>query len=254
MNLTFGEKIKEARKLKGFTQKQLAANIGAKHNSVSDWENNKNKPDPDTIELLCGVLNITPNYLLATETREFSPAEKLLIKKYRALDDHGKKCVNSILEWETQRMQMFTNMQKQLIDKDSRIKELEITTLPTRIISYYQKLASAGSGEYLFDEIPCDNIVVPENSLSEKADFVIGVNGHSMEPTYRDGDKVYVEISEEIPTGSIGIFIRGNECFIKELGTDRLISHNADKDTYPDIPATTDIRCVGLVLGKAEEL
>lgn len=254
MNLTFGEKIKEARKLKGFTQKQLAAKIGAKHNSVSDWENNKNKPDPDTIELLCGVLNITPNYLLATETGEFSPAEKLLIKKYRDLDDHGKKCVNSVLEWETQRTQMLADMQKQLINKDSRIKELEITTLPTRIISYYQKLASAGSGEYLFDEIPCDNIIVPENSLSEKADFVIGVNGHSMEPTYHDGDKVYIEISEEIPTGSIGIFIRGSECFIKELGTDRLISHNPDKGTYPDIPATTDIRCVGLVLGKVEEL
>ncbi len=53
MNLTFGGKIKEARKAKHFTQKQLAEKIGAKHNSVSDWENNKNKPDPDTIELLC---------------------------------------------------------------------------------------------------------------------------------------------------------------------------------------------------------
>lgn len=49
MNLTFGEKIRDSRKAKGLTQKQLAENINAKHNSVSDWENNKNKPDPDTI-------------------------------------------------------------------------------------------------------------------------------------------------------------------------------------------------------------
>lgn len=103
MDLTFGEKIKEARKLKGFTQKQLAAKIGAKHNSVSDWENNKNKPDPDTIELLCGVLDITPNYLLATESAEFSPFEKLLIKKYRDLDDRGKEHVDSVLDWEAER-------------------------------------------------------------------------------------------------------------------------------------------------------
>ena len=35
MNLTFGEKIKDARKSKNLTQKQLAEKIGAKHNSVS---------------------------------------------------------------------------------------------------------------------------------------------------------------------------------------------------------------------------
>lgn len=61
--MTFGEKIKTARKSKEMTQRQLADLIGAKHNSVSDWENDKNKPDPDTIELLCGVLGVEPNYL-----------------------------------------------------------------------------------------------------------------------------------------------------------------------------------------------
>lgn len=98
MNLTFGEKIKEARKAKKLTQKQLANKIGAAHNSISDWENNKNKPDPDTIELLCGVLDISPNYLLTTAHDDFSPSEKLLIKKYRELDKRGKELVDSVLE------------------------------------------------------------------------------------------------------------------------------------------------------------
>lgn len=102
MELTFGEKIKESRKAQKLTQKQLADAIGAKHNSVSDWENDKNKPDPDTIELLCGVLKITPNYLLKTSEDDFSPKEKLIIKKYRDLDAHGKKMVDFTLneEWE----------------------------------------------------------------------------------------------------------------------------------------------------------
>lgn len=91
MGMTFGEKIKDSRKAQKLTQKQLADAIGAKHNSVSDWENDKNKPDPDTIELLCGVLNITPNYLLKSFEEEFSTREKQLIKKYRNLDAHGKK-------------------------------------------------------------------------------------------------------------------------------------------------------------------
>ena len=53
-----------------------------------------------------------------------------------------------------------------------------------------------------------------------------------------------------MPNGNIGIFIKGNDCFIKELGVDRLISHNKD---YPDIPASEDIRLVGKVLGRVDE-
>lgn len=126
MNLTFGGKIKEARKAKHFTQKQLAEKIGAKHNSVSDWENNKNKPDPDTIELLCGVLDITPNYLLSLETVEFSPVEKLLIKKYRSLDPHGKDMVDTVLNKE--------------FDRCQSIKKAKITPLPDR--SYLDPVAA----------------------------------------------------------------------------------------------------------------
>lgn len=100
--MTFGEKLRQSRLEKKMTQKQLADLIDAKHNSVSDWENDKNKPDPDTIELLCGVLEISPNYLLSVNEDGFSPAEKLLIKKYRDLDSHGTKMVDFTLqeEWE----------------------------------------------------------------------------------------------------------------------------------------------------------
>lgn len=105
--MTFGKKVREARKSKGLTQRQLAEAIGAKHNSVSDWENDKNKPDPDTIELLCGILDITPNYLLANTAGEISPSEKLLIKKYRALDAHGREMVDFTLEKEYERSRKF---------------------------------------------------------------------------------------------------------------------------------------------------
>ena len=98
--MTFGKRLRASRNAKGFTQKQLADKIGAKHNSISDWENDKNKPDPDTIELLCGVLEITPNYLLNTNSEDFSPLEKEIIKKYRALDEHGKELVDTILDKE----------------------------------------------------------------------------------------------------------------------------------------------------------
>lgn len=105
MDLSFGEKIKDARKAKGMTQRQLADKIGAKHNSVSDWENNKNKPDPDTIELICGVLDITPNYLLRADDVGYNATEKILINKYRALDHYGQELIDLVLDKEYERCQ-----------------------------------------------------------------------------------------------------------------------------------------------------
>lgn len=105
MNLTFGAKIKDARKSKKLTQRQLAQQIGAKHNSVSDWENDKNRPDTATIELLCKALDITPNYLLDAATGEYTPAEKTIIQKYRFISQYspeGAATVGFILNREYQ--------------------------------------------------------------------------------------------------------------------------------------------------------
>ena len=78
---TFGKRLRSARVSLKLTQKELASKIGVKHNSISDWENDKNKPDPDTIELLCGVLEISPNYLLGLHFESsVSPSELEIIK------------------------------------------------------------------------------------------------------------------------------------------------------------------------------
>lgn len=71
--MALGEKIKAARKQKKLTQKELASMIGAAHNSVSDWENGKNRPDPDTIQNICWALDVTPNYLLGDYEEQTTP-------------------------------------------------------------------------------------------------------------------------------------------------------------------------------------
>lgn len=241
MELTFGSKIKEARKTLNLTQKQLANAIGAKHNSVSDWENDKNKPDPDTIELLCGILKITPNYLLASSEDDFSPKEKHIIKKYRSLDDFGRETIDIALDRETERVTSLKN-------RDKHIQELEkesISHSDTCTYPYLGKIACAGTGFY-FDDIPTDTIEAP---YVEGADFIIGVSGESMEPDYHDGEKLYVRKVEYLRNGDVGIFTIGNECFLKELGENGLISRNKN---YDDVPGDEKIRLVGKVIGKVE--
>ncbi len=70
MAITLGAKIRNARIKKGLTQKELAALIGAKHTAISNWENGINKPDADTIELLCTALNVEPNYFFNLQSSD----------------------------------------------------------------------------------------------------------------------------------------------------------------------------------------
>ena len=66
--MNFGERLRQARKEKKLTQKELADKINAKHNSISNWENNQNMPDPETIENLCWALDVQPNYFFSIAT------------------------------------------------------------------------------------------------------------------------------------------------------------------------------------------
>lgn len=68
--IDLGGNIRKARLAKGLTQKELAELIGVKHNSISDWENNKCSPDIDTIEALMGVLEVDANFLFGICSRQ----------------------------------------------------------------------------------------------------------------------------------------------------------------------------------------
>lgn len=105
--MTLGEKIKSARKAKGFTQRQLADMVNAKHNSISDWESNKSKPDMDTVELLCGALDLTPTYLVGSKSDDEyadiigkimnEPGLLDMIDDYRNLSENDKKAIRQII-------------------------------------------------------------------------------------------------------------------------------------------------------------
>lgn len=111
--MTFGSRLKTARKEKRLTQKELAAKIGAAHNSISNWENDQNMPDPDTIQNLCWALDVQPNYFFSYDLESHSLAsapskhslnlsseEQSLIEKFRSLDNRGKSAVLTVLNHE----------------------------------------------------------------------------------------------------------------------------------------------------------
>ena len=115
-------------------------------------------------------------------------------------------------------------------------------------MDYYTLPASAGTGNILDSEL-AEEILVPESKEAEKADFVISVGGDSMEPTYHDADKVFVEKCDSVDVGEIGIFVVNGEVFIKERGNGCLISHN-EKYKPIRISEHDSVFCCGRVVGR----
>jgi transcriptional regulator with XRE-family HTH domain len=112
---TFGGRIKEARIKKELTQRQLADMIGAKHNSVSDWENDKNKPDPDTIELILGALDITANDLFGWDNPEQLKADAEELADKIISNDKVKNILPLLINLSDNDLELVTNFVQRLI-------------------------------------------------------------------------------------------------------------------------------------------
>lgn len=242
MNQYLVMQLKQGRINKGMKQSDVTMQTGIKNTTLSNYENGVTEPDIDTFLSLCELYELDfvsimeEAYGIKIPGRDFDikPSEIKYIKKYRDLDSHGKEMIDFTLEKEWERS----------------IKEKENTTkvvTPTRILSYYYRLASAGTGQILFDMPPTKRIEIPDIPEYRKADYAIGVNGDSMDPVYHDGDMLLVEMSDEIRVGEIGIFSLNGECYVKKLGKGELISLNPK---YDNIPLNETAKCMGRVIDK----
>lgn len=256
--MTFGERLVELRKERGFTNRNDFANyIGMPSTTLRNYETNVREPGHIFLKQMADIFHVSLDYLLCMtddktppiQQQGFSSEEYDHIKKYRIIsekDEDGKALVDSTVDYLCNRIKLAQ-------EKDLRLstlqEQLHIQKLHNRmcLYSYLGKIACAGTGFY-FDDIPTDTIEVP---YMEGADFIIGVSGESMEPTYHDGDKLYVQKINALTLGDEGIFTVRGECFVKELGERGLISRNPN---YDDIEGTEDIRLIGRVLGKVEEV
>ena len=93
--MSFGTQLRLARKRKKLTQKDLADAVGARHNTVSNWEADRNMPDPDTVRLLCTLLEVDSNYFYETDPVEsqLSDIEFALFGEVRQLSEQDKRDV-----------------------------------------------------------------------------------------------------------------------------------------------------------------
>lgn len=162
--------------------------------AVSSWERNITQPNATQLLALCKILGITNIY--DTFIGEYTPDDP-----FSELNEEGIKKAKEYIA---------------LLVKSGDYAREDRSVLPScREIRLYDLPASAGTGAFLdsdnYEMIEVGNEVAPE------ADFGVRIQGDSMEPQYIDGQIVWVQQTEEIAPGEIGIFYMDGNAYCKKL-------------------------------------
>lgn len=238
---TIAKNILFYRKKLKLSQKELAQRIGVNNSAISNWENGINSIDIETLFKVCKTLNISIDTVFGVDKEsEITPHEQATIDKYRDTDEPGKEVVDLVLEKEHERTVAQRGESKVVpINKENEEEPAVKYALPK-----YDIPASAGTGEYL-DYSECETVEL-DYPPPEGASFIIQVKGDSMEPTYYDGDLVFIRSQPTINRGEVGVFYHDGQSYIKTLGRDILISRNPK---YRPIHMNETTRCFGKVVG-----
>lgn len=181
--------------------------INVSNAAVSAWEKDISYPNAQQFLALCKILGITDIY---NEFIGFNPDDPLA-----RLNEEGKA---KALEYIG------------LLLLSEQFQKQEATIIPfRRPIKWSTLAASAGTGEFLDDE-NFEMIEVGEE-VPEEADFGLALNGDSMEPRYHDNQAVWVQQTNSLSNGEIGIFYLDGMTYCKQLKDDKdgvyLISLNS---------------------------
>lgn len=89
MKYEIGAKIRYFRELRGLNQKELGKLIGVSNTRISNWEQGVNRPDADTLVLLCQALEVSADELLDMNVSNMSLTtdEKQIVINYRNRPD-----------------------------------------------------------------------------------------------------------------------------------------------------------------------
>lgn len=134
-----GYRIKEARERLGLTQTELGSMVGVTGSAITNYEKETSHPKEQVIYRLMETLNVDANYLfqdavkMKSQQNDVTLAEYDIVKKYRALDEHGRENVDCILENEYKRCTRIDSRQLSIFDLvgSEDIAELKkVTQLP----------------------------------------------------------------------------------------------------------------------------
>lgn len=232
-----GDVIAAKRKEIGLSQADLASrllnyDIHIKNAAVSSWEKNINTPTAYQLLALCEILGIRDIY------SEFIECDEKGILS--GLNEAGKQRVIEYIKLLKQSPE-FVEQKDESHNIVQFSRKMPVALLP----------ASAGLGELvgdeMFEEIEVSDVV------PDAADFGVRLSGNSMEPTFCDGEIVWIKKVDVVQAGEIGLFFLDGMTYCKRLIKDGkktyLASENKEYEPI-QIHNNSDIKVYGVVVSE----
>ncbi|MBE6165006.1 MAG: helix-turn-helix transcriptional regulator [Streptococcus gallolyticus] len=244
-----GNKIKEYRKLKGLTQKELAKAVGMGDTTIANYEKGLRTPKKNTLFKLANAFDISIDDLFppieSAKPKQnitkvnFDPRQAILLSNYNKLNDSRKnKLVQTSEKLLAEEQGKVIDIQEKRAEYDTR-KRVSLPA-PGKV--------SAGTGYWQEDDydtmVDFDADEIPDE---DEYDTIAIVVGHSMEPKIKNGDFLFIKLKNQVDLNKIGIFKVNGENYVKKLKGDYLESLNKEYDDIP-LSENDDIRTIGEVV------
>lgn len=216
----------------------LQRGTGIAQSTISDYTSGKTLTSPGNAEKIASFFGV-----LKSDIDPRFGDDWVSENEYPIIE----KTVNVMKKIKTSRQEKVFIFAKSELDDQNKIIDIEGYTY-----DYYDNAVSAGTGQYI-GTTQRDQVTLP---VEFDADYVVPVNGDSMEPEYHDGDYIFIESTVNLNDGEIGVFELYGETYVKQLilEDDHAYLHSLNKK-YKDmkVDADSDFRVLGRVVGRYAE-
>lgn len=201
---------------------ELARRVGMSKSTISRYMNESREFPVNKVNLFAKALNLESDYILG-----FKSDISIIY--------------NQLTETRQEKVYNFAEQQLKEQNKVISIEETQTVYLNSRL--------SAGTG--ILDLDPTDTKEIEHRGYVPKHDLAFMVAGNSMEPSFADGEVVFVEKTPDIYNGQFIAVQINEEAYIKKVYKEedclRLVSLNKD---YKDIVTCNgdEIRIIGRVI------
>ena len=241
MRVKIADRLNELKDKTGLTQQDIVKGSRISQSTLSQYFSGKRLPSKANIKKLADFFNVP--------VEQIDPRlDTTSIVKNEIAQKIDK--VVSKLDPEPYQRNVLTCAERQLEEQKQakkRLAEVHEASVQFFAYNYYDQPVSAGTGQYL-NEVQIETIQLP---VKVDADFVCPIDGDSMEPDYKSGDYVFVKLTVELPSGTVGVFDYEGEAYIKQLiiEKDKAYLRSFNKK-YKEIPidSNSDFRIIGKVV------
>ena len=172
--MTFGEKLKEARKGVGYSQEELAEKLAVSRSAIAKWETDKGLPDINNLKAISQILNISIDYLLD----DGSKLDLAVVRKAINLTEYSDKAItllnkkkikDKVIRSEYPKAEICTLMADEKLTKSEKIVDTAVWLLTPLIdvVKLSKKMNNVDNEYYLVNEDEKQYLVVVTEEFIE---------------------------------------------------------------------------------------